>query len=487
MSSGTKGFNFYEHWLGIECDSRPDHYQLLGVAPFEADEQKIQSAFESRRQRLQQIVPGEHAVQLRKLADEVVTAKRCLLTPAARLAYDEHLRYAQAQQRSKQGNNEGLTPAKPPPTNVRQPASLAAVDDELSDLELPPVAGVTSAFVPQSRTNILPAQPSPSAAIQESFQPAERPFPQRSNLPTGVPVASSRSKPLRGKQRRKSQQGFFVVLGIIGIVAAVGLVVLSNMQAEPAAQGKAVAKTSAAENHQDKTSQAAAKSDQLPQATPSMAETVPMRPVSNPPKQPPIVPQPIASEKAETSIEKSPPVRPDDWNVEFNRSLMQVRQSLAQRNIIQAKEHLAACEQLAKWDEQREPLRLHQQLVQYTRDFWQAVSDRAAKMNGGEELEQNGKLFANVVESSATRLVVKVDGRNHRYSIPGDIDAAVAVAIARRAVSDPAEQVKLIGAFYAIDKAGNFSKAEQLWKSLGDEMMPLLTLLKAEREKGKRK
>jgi hypothetical protein len=484
MSSGAKGFNFYEQWLGIECDARPDHYQLLGIEPFETDEQKIQVAFEVRRQRLQLIAPGEYAVQLRKLADEVIAAKRCLLTPAARLAYDEHLRFALNQSRSKQGENVGLNPASAAPAgtlvlpvNVRQAANLLAGNDDLSDVELPPVAGATSAFVPQARTNPAPAVQSASSALPNSFEPI------------GIPVVSSKRKRAIGRQRRHSQRGFFALLGVTGVVIVVGLVVLSNMQAEPVVQdqSKAVIKDLATETNQEKSSEAAA-SDQRPPPTPPAVESPSIRTVSSPPEQSAVVPQqPIGSLKADSSPSKNPPIRPDDWNLEFNRSLKQIRESLAQRNVVQAKEYFAACEQRVKWDEQREPLRLHQQLVRYTSDFWQAVSDGAAKLSGGEELEQNGKLFANVVESSATKLIVKVDGRNHRYTIPGNIDPAVAVAIARRAVSDPAEQAKLIGAFYAIDKAGDFSKAQQLWESTGDEMKPLLTLLKSVRNNGKRK
>jgi hypothetical protein len=398
------------------------------------------------------------------------------------LAYDEHLRFAQTQSRSNQGENGGSHLASASPTGnsstqakVRQAASLPAGDDELGDVELPPAAGVTSSFVPQARMNSLPAVQSSPATAPNSFQPAD------------VPFASPRSQPARLRQRRRSQQGFFVLIGCIGVAIVIGLVVLSNMQTEPVVQEdrKSVAKNSAASNGQDKSAEA---SDQRPPAAPPIGESPPVRPVSIPPEQPAVVvPQPIEAGTVETPSPKVPPVRSEDWDVEFNRSLKQVREALAHRNVAQAKEHVATCEKLAKWDEQREPLRLHQQLVRHTGDFWQAVSDGAAKLNGGEELEQNGKLFANVVESSATRLVVKVDGRNHRYMIPGDVDAAVAVAIARRAVSDRAEQAKLLGAFYAIDGAGDFSKAEQLWESAGDEMKPLLTLLKEERNNGKKK
>jgi hypothetical protein len=481
MSSGAKGFNFYELWLGIECGARPDHYQLLGIEPFETDEQRIQAAFESRRQRLQLIAPGEHAVQLRKLADEVIAAKRCLLTPAARMAYDEHLRYTRNQRGSLQEASGGLnfasaSPADTPalPTKVRQGASLPAADDELGDVELPPIAGVTSAFVSQARANPAPAVQSASSALPNSFEPV------------GIPIVSTKRKPAIARQRRRSQRGFFALLGVTGLVVVVGLLLLSNMQGEPVVQdqSKAVAKTSTPENHQEQSSVAAAASDQRPQTTPPVAESPPIRPVSAPSEQPAIVPQqPIGSVKTDSPPSKAPPIRPDDWNLEFNRSLKQVRELLAQRNVVQAKERFAACEKLVKWDEQREPLRLHQQLVRYTTDFWQAVSDGAAKLNGGEELEQDGKLFANVVESSATKLIVKADGRNHRYTIPGNIDAAVAVAIAKRAVSDPTEQAQMIGAFYAIDKAGDFSKAEQLWKSAGEEMKALLIILKNEKAK----
>jgi hypothetical protein len=163
-------------------------------------------------------------------------------------------------------------------------------------------------------------------------------------------------------------------------------------------------------------------------------------------------------------------------------ALKSVRTALAERNLTKASEQLAVAQPLAGNREQKQEVELHQTLMRHSGEFWKAVQAGAAKLNGGDELDLNGKPLGIVVESSADKLAIKLGGKTQIFAIPSEITADVAIAIVQRTIVDPAEQNLLLGAFYAADVAGDLPKAESLWQSSGEKLQPLLMLLKGQQQ-----
>jgi len=94
-------FDPYHEFLGINNRNRPpDHYALLGLAIFESDPKKIDEAATDRMSRLQDLANSEFVDHSQRLLNELSAARRCLLNPVQKMAYDEALRAKK--QRAKQ-------------------------------------------------------------------------------------------------------------------------------------------------------------------------------------------------------------------------------------------------------------------------------------------------------------------------------------------------------------------------------------------------
>lgn len=86
-------FNAYHKWLGIpRKDQPPNHYRLLGIELFEADEDVISAAADQRMVYLRSFQSGKHAAAAETLLNEIAAARICLLSPERREPYDRELR-----------------------------------------------------------------------------------------------------------------------------------------------------------------------------------------------------------------------------------------------------------------------------------------------------------------------------------------------------------------------------------------------------------
>jgi hypothetical protein len=513
MSDRTAEFNFYQMWLGIECRSRPDHYQLLGVALFETNEQKILAAFDARRKQLQGISPGEFSAQWRKLADEVISAKRCLMTPAARMVYDEHLRYTTHQNGSKLAADAELTLADElsPPSNgaTTKSAGSSKVDragpsidlppidsaDEaiLGDLpELPPAAGDAQSFIPAAHALAGDAGLASLSVEPHSVGAAMSEKAIRPHLTIPGSTASPKSSAALAKlerDRRQRQRNFIILSTIVAVCFISGLILLSQLpERTKLDEKKLVGKAPTVDSGQAGSTRSPIPKDAAPVDSMPMTEQSPSEPPSGkspiePSRDSPMPAEPMPVKPSARDL----PTPDPEQEKAFHVVLKSVRDVLAVRKLEEASTIVAAAEQVAVGDEQKRQVELYQQLVRHTADFWEAVSRGAARLQGGDELERDGKPFAIVVETRAGKLIIKADGRNHTYTIPGDVDAAVAVAILEKMNAGMAEKNRLLGAFYAADANGNLSKAELLWSDAGEGLQPLVKLLKAEQSKDDRK
>ncbi|MDA1016679.1 MAG: hypothetical protein O3A00_19750 [Planctomycetota bacterium] len=92
-SSPAKPFDPYHKWLGIPpSEQPPNHYRLLGLEPFEADLDVIDTAADRAMSFLQQCSTGDQIEASQKLLNEVSQARVRLLNAKHKRAYDEQLK-----------------------------------------------------------------------------------------------------------------------------------------------------------------------------------------------------------------------------------------------------------------------------------------------------------------------------------------------------------------------------------------------------------
>lgn len=85
-------FNPYHKWLGIPPkDQPPTHYRLLAIELLESDREVIDAAANRLMTYLKALATGEDAEHSQKLLNEVAAARRCLLDPKQKAAYDAQL------------------------------------------------------------------------------------------------------------------------------------------------------------------------------------------------------------------------------------------------------------------------------------------------------------------------------------------------------------------------------------------------------------
>ncbi|MCA9269671.1 MAG: hypothetical protein KDA41_14420, partial [Planctomycetales bacterium] len=94
MSNPT--FDPYHVWLGIPpAEQPPSHYRLLALAPFEDHAEVIENAADRQMAHVRKAATGKFAAQSQRLLNEISAARRALLDPQRKQAYDEALRSEQ--------------------------------------------------------------------------------------------------------------------------------------------------------------------------------------------------------------------------------------------------------------------------------------------------------------------------------------------------------------------------------------------------------
>lgn len=116
----SEEFNPYEAWLKIPLSQQPpSHYRLLGLPDFESDAAKIEAAADRQMAHVRTFQAGPRGKHTQPLLNELARARRCLLNPRQREAYDQQLRNArQPQPSARQPLRQGMSA----PTSANQPA-----------------------------------------------------------------------------------------------------------------------------------------------------------------------------------------------------------------------------------------------------------------------------------------------------------------------------------------------------------------------------
>ncbi|MBC8874346.1 MAG: hypothetical protein H8E44_33340 [Planctomycetes bacterium] len=132
----SETFDPYYRWLGIPLKEQPPHhYRLLGIELFESDRHVIDSVASRHMSYLQDITDGPHVKEAQQLLNELSAARRCLLEPQRKAAYDAELETKLAAQSkppkaaspARRQRIEKPSPAPPPPKMSQEtPAAGAA-------------------------------------------------------------------------------------------------------------------------------------------------------------------------------------------------------------------------------------------------------------------------------------------------------------------------------------------------------------------------
>ncbi len=89
----SAAFDGYHVWLGIPPDEQPpNHYRLLGIAPFENDADVIDHAADRQMAHVRTFQAGKNRAVSQQLLNELAAARVCLLNAERKKAYDNDLR-----------------------------------------------------------------------------------------------------------------------------------------------------------------------------------------------------------------------------------------------------------------------------------------------------------------------------------------------------------------------------------------------------------
>lgn len=185
-----ESFDPYVVWLGFPPGQTPkNYYELFGLPLFETDLEKITRAADTLRGQVRQIRPGAYLAQWQQLLDQLNAAKRCLLDPVAKSAYDASLR---------QGVQPGLGGSSDPLCSSRTPGGTSPAPSGGGSLgEVPP--GLYSG--PSGPEGPDPGQPSPprdtlpTDASPPGYGSESRPVGPGGAIPSGVSPVLGESPP----------------------------------------------------------------------------------------------------------------------------------------------------------------------------------------------------------------------------------------------------------------------------------------------------
>lgn len=157
--------NPYHQWLGLAAEvSSPNYYELLGLRLGEGSAELIGSAADGRSRRVEPYLAGEQGLTARRMLDEIAAARRCLLDPQAKAAYDRQLGAAG-------GGDRPLPPHRELPSKHEHPFART----ERAGGE--PAAGELAAGQPaaaETAGRATGGSPAPQRRERETFRPAPR-------------------------------------------------------------------------------------------------------------------------------------------------------------------------------------------------------------------------------------------------------------------------------------------------------------------------
>jgi len=152
VTTVAKEFDPYYEWLGIPPkDQPPNHYRLLGIELFESNRNVVDTAANRQMSFIKEYQAGAHSELSQKLLNEFSAARICLLSAAAKAAYDEQLR-------AKLKAQAAPVQAVPIPSSIRW-RNGAAHPHASTDRSVPP--SPLASAIPLPAPTGLDARPAP--------------------------------------------------------------------------------------------------------------------------------------------------------------------------------------------------------------------------------------------------------------------------------------------------------------------------------------
>ncbi len=156
----SEPFDAYRKWLGIPPkDQPPHHYRLLALELFEDDLDIISNAADRIMAHVRTFQAGPHSAESQKLLNELAGARRCLLDPVQKAAYDQMLR-----DRLLAAPSPGGHPPAPVPVAPLRPVAAP----------VPLAAPIAQPYVPPPAAAPLSADTSACAPTISTYSPPRR-------------------------------------------------------------------------------------------------------------------------------------------------------------------------------------------------------------------------------------------------------------------------------------------------------------------------
>lgn len=160
----SDSFNGYHVWLGIPPGEQPpNHYRLLGIAPFETEMDVIDHAADRQMAHVRTFQSGRHAALSQQMLNELATARLCLLNAERKAVYDRQLRAELAAKSVAVPMGKALPVAKPAVAVVPRSAPIhksADVDDDAYEVESSDLAPLASRVLDDEDAFALADSPS---------------------------------------------------------------------------------------------------------------------------------------------------------------------------------------------------------------------------------------------------------------------------------------------------------------------------------------
>jgi hypothetical protein len=369
MGAMAEAFDPYLQWLGLRDTERPpNHYRLLGVAPFEDDPEVLGHAADRQMAHVRTFQTGKHSAESQRLLNELAAAKVCLLNPVKKAAYDARLRAA---------------------VEVRQPAAAPTAR---------PAAGQstpTATPVARPAAVVRPATPPPAATTVE----------ETLSWRHWIVVAT-------------------IPLFVIVAVAVWAIVTVNSGGDKPADKDDGVAAAGPKPVLPSKT-----EPPPKPKPTPPKSEAKPAKPTpksaAKPLEKTPSKPTP----KPLPAPARPPRPKPDvARRLACAKSLQAARDAIRTRVVGSVRTHLAEARSNAQGEQVAEVERLRA-ICDCLEQFCAAFKSGRLRLKPGNTVQAGGRMWTLLPESSGGRLTLS-DGRARCEGSVHTLPATMAIAIA---------------------------------------------------------
>jgi hypothetical protein len=164
----SDSFDPYYIWLGIPPKDQPaNHYRLLGLQDLEENADVIDAAANRQTTYLHEMAAGPNRQESQQLLNEIAAARRCLLNPESKQAYDETIRAKQAAAEASQAAAVPVAKAVAPVAPVIDAGANSIGDVPSFDFTAPsPVESAVSINAGQTASIAEPNQIFPSASVE---------------------------------------------------------------------------------------------------------------------------------------------------------------------------------------------------------------------------------------------------------------------------------------------------------------------------------